>query len=101
MTTPVTVATSRGADGRIVLTAAGELDMTNIDRFNQALAEALSAADGTPVDVDLRRVEYLDSGAINALFQHADRVHLVANPILLPVLTISGLTDVTSVETAG
>ncbi len=101
MSTPVTVATSRGAHGRIVLTAAGELDMTNIDRFNQALAEALSHADGTPVDVDLRGVDYLDSGAINALFQHADRVHLVANPILLPVLTISGLTDVTRVETAG
>lgn len=32
---------------------------------------------------------------------HADHIHVIANPILMPVLKISGLTDVASVESAG
>ena len=51
--------------------------------------------------VDLSGVEYLDSGGINVLFAHADDIHVIANPILMPVLKISGLTDVASVESAG
>jgi anti-anti-sigma factor len=98
MRTPVELSTGRGADGRLVVSATGELDMSNIDAFNVALADALTQADGLPVEVDLRGVEYLDSGAINALFPYADRVHVLANPILMPVLTISGLTDVTRVD---
>ena len=50
--------------------------------------------------VDLTGVEYLDSGAINALFGHAASLRLIANPILMPVLQISGLTDVATVEPA-
>jgi hypothetical protein len=46
-------------------------------------------------------VEYLDSGGINVLFAHANDIHLMANPLLIPVLKISGLTDVASVESAG
>ena len=30
-----------------------------------------------------------------------DNIHVIANPILMPVLKISGLTDVASVESAG
>ena len=40
------------------------------------------------IDVDLTGVEYMDSGAINALFAHAEGMHLIANPILMPVLTV-------------
>jgi anti-anti-sigma factor len=98
MRTPVTLSTGRGADGQLVVSATGELDMTNIDAFNQALTDALTQADGSPVQVDLRGVEYLDSGAINALFPYADRIHILANPTLMPVLTVSGLTDVTRVD---
>ena len=50
--------------------------------------------------VDLGGVEYLDSGALRALFANADRIHVIANPVLMPVLKISGLTDVASVESA-
>ena len=39
--------------------------------------------------VDLSGVEYLDSGGINVLFAHAGGIHLIANPILMPVLKIS------------
>jgi anti-anti-sigma factor len=101
MATPVTVSRGRGADGQPVVTATGELDMSNIDSFNRVLAEALAQADGKPVKLDLRGVEYLDSVAINALFPQADRVRLLANPILMPVLRISGLTDVMRVELDG
>lgn len=101
MATPVTVSTSRGADGQVVVTVAGELDMSNLDGFQRVLAEAVGQTDGTPVRVDLTQVDYLDSGAINTLFAFADNVRLLANSILMPVLKISGLTDVTSVEVGG
>jgi len=101
MATPVTVSTSREGDGQVVLKASGELDMSNVDGFGRALAEAVALADGKPVRVDLVEVEYLDSGAINALFAYADHVRLHANTVLLPVLEISGLTDVMSVEVGG
>jgi len=98
MATPMTVSTTRGADGQIVVTATGELDMSNLDHFNEALSGALAQADGRPVSLDLRGIEYLDSGAINALFACGNRVRVVVNPILMPVLKISGITDVMSVE---
>ncbi|HZN78533.1 MAG TPA: STAS domain-containing protein [Mycobacterium sp.] len=101
MRTPVTLSTGRDTDGRLVVSATGELDMSNIDTFNRALTDALTQANGSSVEVDLRGVEYLDSGAINVLFPYADRVHLVANRILMPVLKVCGLTDVMSIEPAG
>nr|WP_274535237.1 SpoIIE family protein phosphatase [Pseudofrankia asymbiotica] len=67
-----------------------------------ALADRLwvsaAAAEATPVVVDLTAVDYLDSGAINALFVHAEHLHLICNPILLPALRISGLTELATVE---
>ena len=99
MSTPVTLSTGRGADGQVVVTAIGELDMSNVDAFSRALANALAQTDGEPVQVDIRRVEYLDSGAINALFPHAKHLRVVANPILMSALTISGLTQLARVET--
>jgi hypothetical protein len=45
-------------------------------------------------------VDYLDSAAINALFTHADHIQVVAPSLLMPVLTISGLTQLVTVEPA-
>ena len=103
MTTPLSISTDRRDDGTLVLTAAGEIDLTNVDSFADALSDGSAAAgpDGAVLTVDLTGVEYLDSGAINALFSHADSMRLIANPILMPVLTISGLAEVASVELAG
>lgn len=100
MATPLSVDTHRRDDGTVVLRASGELDMSNIDVFVSALKDALGAAsqDGDILTVDLTGVEYLDSGAINALFGDAERIRLIVNPILMTVLKISGLTDVTAVE---
>ena len=45
--------------------------------------------------MDLTRVEYLDSAGLTVLFSHAAHIELVATPLLAPVLTISGLADIT------
>lgn len=50
--------------------------------------------------LDLRAVDYIDSGGINVLFNCADHIRLIVKPLLIPVLTISGLTELVSVETA-
>ncbi|PRC58646.1 anti-anti-sigma factor, partial [Mycobacterium sp. ITM-2017-0098] len=69
--------------------------------FSDAIAHAITAGiDGSPLHVDLSAIDYLDSGAINVLFDHADSIDVLVNPILLPVLTVSGLTDVASVRAA-
>jgi anti-anti-sigma factor len=101
MATPLRLRTDRRDDGALVLIAAGELDLSNIGAFSDAIAHAITAGiDGSPLHVDLSAVEYLDSGAINVLFDHADSIDVLVNPILLPVLTVSGLTDVASVRSA-
>jgi anti-anti-sigma factor len=101
MATSLTLDTTRH-DERVVLVAAGEIDLSNIDAFNNALTTATSeAADGdNSVTVDLSAVEYLDSAAINALFARADHINLIAHPLLMPILTISGLTELVAVEPA-
>ena len=98
MATPLSLNTSDRGDGTHVLTAAGEIDLSNIDDFTNALTAA--GTGGTMLIVDLSGVLYLDSGAINVLFANADRIQLIASPVLMPVLKISGLTDVASVEAA-
>lgn len=102
MTTPLTLDTARGSDGKFVLVAEGEIDLSNIDAFNLALDSATTEATGgdSALLVDLSAVEYLDSAAINALAAHADRIELVAHPILMPVLRVSGLTELTTIEPA-
>src|SRR5437868_3794757 len=100
MATPLTVATTGVDDGRVVLTAAGEIDLSNIDVFVQALTTTTSAADSGRLTVDLTEVEYLDSSAINALYEIADRIRLVVNPVLMRSLTVSGLAEVVTIEPA-
>ncbi|TRW77582.1 STAS domain-containing protein [Mycolicibacterium sp. 018/SC-01/001] len=101
MATPLRVHTDRCRDGTTVVSAAGELDLSNVAEFSAALDAAVrSGVDGTPVRVDLTRIEYLDSGAINVLFEHADAIDVLVNPILMSVLTISGLAKVTTVAAA-
>ena len=97
MATPLELSTRPGPDGIPVVTVAGEIDMSNADRFRDALGLA-AAADGGSFVVDLTGVEYLDSAGVHALFEHAARIRLVAGPLLEPVLTVSGLADITSVE---
>ncbi|MFF0311135.1 STAS domain-containing protein [Streptosporangium sp. NPDC004379] len=95
MTTPLTLAASRRSDGTPVLTVTGEIDMSNAGTLDDALA---GAADDGRLVVDLAAVDYLDSAGLTVLFEHAPHIELVANPLLAPVLSISGLVDVTTVH---
>ena len=100
MTTPLTLNTACGDDGRIALIAVGEIDQSNIDDFSRALAAATTdaASSGETLTVDLSAVEYLDSAAINALYASTDHIKLIANPLLTRILTVSGISELTTIE---
>lgn len=102
MPTLLTLDTARSDDGKLVLIAAGEIDLSNIDTFTQALTAAITetAGSGETLTVDLSAVEYLDSAAINALFPHAEHIHVIAHPLLVRVFAISGLSELATVEPA-
>ena len=96
MATPLELSTRADADGIPVVTVSGEIDMSNAGRFRDALGLAAAAVDGGSFVVDLTGVEYLDSAGVHALFAHASRIRLIASPLLEPVLTVSGLSGITS-----
>ncbi|MFD2419733.1 STAS domain-containing protein [Amycolatopsis pigmentata] len=97
MKASLTLTSSRKPDGTVVLTAEGEIDMTNSADFATAIEEALPDATGSLV-VDLTEVDYLDSAGLTVLLNTADRVEIIATPLLAPVLTICGLTELTKVH---
>jgi len=96
--TPLELSTRASADGIPVVTVAGEIDMSNAGRFRDALGLAAAAVDGGSFVVDLTGVEYLDSAGVHVLFAHASRIRLIAGPLLEPVLTVSGLSGITSAD---
>ncbi|MCX5000309.1 STAS domain-containing protein [Streptomyces longwoodensis] len=95
MTTPLTLTPARRPDGTAQLTAVGEIDMSNAG----VLADSLRGTSGRIV-LDLTRVQYLDSAALNVLFQHAERLEILAGALLAPVLSISGIADLATVRTS-
>ncbi|QEN14879.1 STAS domain-containing protein [Mycolicibacterium sp. ELW1] len=98
MSTPLTVTVETAADGRNVLRAAGEIDASNVADFAEALTAAVNG--GSALNVDLSAVDYLDSAAINALVPHAESLEIIANPVLMRVLTVSGLAELTKIRPA-
>jgi anti-anti-sigma factor len=102
MTTPLSMDTARTEDGTVALAATGEIDLSNVDVFDRALTAAIAeaGAEGGQVTVDLTAVDYLDSGAINVLFNRVEHVRVIANPVLVAVLKVSGLADLTTVASA-
>jgi anti-anti-sigma factor len=98
----LTLDTARSDDGKLVLIAAGEIDLSNIDAFTRALTAAIeeAASSDGKLTVDLGTVKYLDSAAINVLFTHAEQIQLIVHPFLIRIFTITGLTELTSVEPA-
>jgi anti-sigma B factor antagonist len=97
VTTALTLVSGRGDDGDRVLSATGEIDMSNVAEFGAALDGELAA--GATLTVDLTGVTYLDSAGVAVLF---DRVgghdlRLVAPRLLDRVLRVSGLTQVAKV----
>ena len=101
MATPLSLNTDRRDDGTLVLTATGRDRPEQYRRLRRALRDARRRrATARRSPSTSAGCEYLDSGAINVLFANADRIHLIANPVLMPVLNISGLTEVATVEPA-
>jgi anti-sigma B factor antagonist len=98
VTTPLKLSARRGDNGIAVLTAAGEIDMSNATDFREALGQA--GADGAGFTVDLTAVDYLDSAGLTALLPYAPRVTIIATTVLAPVLSVSGLDPVTTVVPA-
>jgi anti-sigma B factor antagonist len=101
MTATLTCTTSRRPDGTPVLAVRGEIDMSNADTFATALTDAVARAGDAPLVVDLTALEYLDSAGLAALFEQAERIRLVIGPLLAPLVEISGLAELTTVEAAG
>jgi HptB-dependent secretion and biofilm anti anti-sigma factor len=99
MSTPLTVRIDRAADGQLVLFAIGEIDASNVADFTDAL-NAGTGGNGDTLTVDLSAVEYLDSAAINALAPHAESLTIIANPVLMRVLMVSGLTELARIRPA-
>lgn len=75
MTTPLTLTSGRRPDGTALLTAVGEIDLSN----TEVLASALDGTSGLLV-LDLTGVEYLDSAGLSVLFPHADRIEAHRHP---------------------
>ncbi|GII04475.1 STAS domain-containing protein [Planobispora takensis] len=98
MSTPLTLAASRRPDGTAVLAVTGEIDMSNAPDLEAAVTR--SVGDGVLV-VDLSAVDYLDSAGLSVMFAHAAQIRVVANPLIAPVLIVSGLTELTTVEGMG
>lgn len=96
MTTALQLTTGRTADGAPRLTAVGEIDISNAETFRAALAEEVDPP--TRLLVDLTRVEYLDSAALATLFAFVDDIDIRISPLNETLLTISGLTALTTVE---
>ncbi|EMD23418.1 STAS domain-containing protein [Amycolatopsis azurea] len=95
MGTQLTLTTDSREDGTVLLVASGEIDLSNVSAFSSALAHATQS--GAAI-VDLRGVDYLDSGGINALFTYADRIRIRTHSLLMPVLTVSGLVELVDIE---
>ncbi|MEU9981007.1 STAS domain-containing protein [Streptomyces sp. NPDC050856] len=100
MSTPLTVTLHHRDDGTPVVAVSGEIDMSNAATFRGALDRAAEEAssDGDRLVVDLTEVEYLDSAGLTALFGHAERLDVLAPPLLDSVLTVSGLADLARVR---
>jgi anti-sigma B factor antagonist len=98
MTTELTLSTGTGPDGALVLTVAGEIDMSNAGVFADALTQAVAEDSGSRLVVDLTAVQYLDSAGLAALFAQADHIEVRTGQLLAPLLEISGLTDLTTVH---
>ena len=103
MSTPLDLSAHQRPDGSWVVTAAGEIDMSNAGVFAGCLTQARAKAEEGEgcLLVNLRAVEYLDTAGLTTLFADAPGIELIASPLLAPVLTISGLCDLVTVHGLG
>ena len=67
-----TVSSGRDVDGNVLISIAGELDMSNIEGASESLKRCVSKADGAPVVFDLAELRFMDSSGIALLLQVAE-----------------------------
>jgi anti-sigma B factor antagonist len=94
------------ADGRgpAIVWAAGDIDLTNVGRFQAALDVAAAAA--AAFIVDLTAVTYCDSATIRALISAARQARLTirvgtTGSVTETLLNVSGVDQIASVVTPG
>jgi anti-anti-sigma factor len=84
-----------------VVTASGDIDLANVNEFQDVLNSA--ATDSDAITVDLSDVSYCDSAAVRALFAVAAttklRLIVPATGPIITLLSISGLDRVATVAT--
>jgi anti-sigma B factor antagonist len=84
-----------------VVTATGDIDLANVNEFQDVLNRA--ADDSDAITVDLSEVSYCDSAAVRALFAVAATTKLglivPATGPIMTLLSISGLDRVATVTT--
>jgi anti-sigma B factor antagonist len=84
-----------------VVTASGDIDLANVNEFQEVLSTA--AADSDAITVDLSNVSYCDSAAVRALFAVAATTKLglivPTSGTIMTLLSISGLDRVATVTT--
>jgi len=97
----IVVTSAPGHSGEVVISLAGELDMSNVETVRWQL-DTLLAANPTPIVFDLSEVGFMDSSGIALLVQvaaSAEAISLRHVPELIQrVLQITGVTDVLVVE---
>jgi anti-sigma B factor antagonist len=96
MATALELFQGQDADGTTIVTARGEIDMSNAASFRAALGRA--APDADHFIVDLTAVKYLDSAGLTVLLEYLPRLQLIVNPLIEPILTMSGLRAITTVR---
>ena len=89
------------AEQQPVVIATGDIDLANVNEFQDVLTSA--AADSDAITVDLSDVTYCDSAAVRALFAVAATTKLglivPATGLIMTLLSISGLDRVATVTT--
>jgi anti-anti-sigma factor len=88
----------------VALRCAGEIDISNVEVLERALRASLSTGAAT-VEVDLRSVEYLDSGTLNALLDayralahDGRRMRVRVQPRAATLFEVTGLTRLLDVR---
>jgi anti-anti-sigma factor len=99
MSEPLATFTTDSDTGATRLRVSGELDMSNVEEFRGNLAGAGSS--GTPIVLDLTLVAYMDSHAIQAIFEFAEnRRNLPPLPLVAvrPNSVVSDLVRLTQLD---
>lgn len=102
----IEIAAAAEADGRVVLTVSGALDLASRDQLLVAGAEALNRDHAKALVLDLAQVSFIDSSGIGALVQLAGdaadvgRAFVIRNPSdrVRRILQITGLLDTWTIE---